>query len=227
MRGDLLTLGLVGAMALASRWGSRNGRDTVTVRLGVLTMEGRDPIKVTRIGKGTFSVAWKTTGPHPIVVVGVGHGAPDKEIMADAYHRDPNNPHLPKVVRLGQSPDGDVVYYTMPLYTTPLRKAHVSEQGWKDYRALKRCADSPARCVFTLSPYEANFELMSCVSTDSTVSPKLIEALDDLVNVASNYGSSVFVRDINPRNLASDEDGNLVLLDLVFDQDLLAGIIRP
>jgi hypothetical protein len=54
----------------------------------------------------------------------------------------------------------------------------------------------------------------------SGVSPSTLDALRVLVDTASNYGSS-FVFEFAARNLASDEAGNMVLLDPLYDQEKL------
>jgi hypothetical protein len=48
----------------------------------------------------------------------------------------------------------------------------------------------------------------------------MLEALEILMSTAANY-SNEFTFEFSPRNLATDAKGNLVLLDMLFDRDVL------
>jgi hypothetical protein len=57
------------------------------------------------------------------------------------------------------------------------------------------------------------------------VRPLVLEALRILIDTAANYGSD-YVFEFSPRNLATDDAGNLVLLDVLYDRERLAQMRR-
>jgi hypothetical protein len=256
--GTLVTLGLIGVVAAAGlvsqRRGSRDEEVASLVR-GVLRLPGRAPIKVKKLGAGSFATAYVTTEESPpVVYVLTPDDVYDKELLAMARDAEPQNPHLPKVEKVGETRDQFI--YAMPLYRAPLRKGD-SPAGWKDYLVLKKCREEawrdierkgttyeervepippslrgmfmeeretttrriPTRPDMTHRGYEVNEATVACAER-SGVSPSTLDALRILVDTASNYGSS-FVFEFAPRNLASDEAGNMVLLDPLFDQEKL------
>ena len=186
-------------------------------------------------------------GPKPRVFVFSGAEVVDKELLAMALDAAPNNPHLPKVERFGNV--GDTNVYVMPLYNSPFRKAD-SPQGWKDFSAIKKCREQAWRDIsqrgttyreeyappiggifaggtrrvgrppdMTHRGYDVNFATVECAKA-SGVRPAVVEALEALMDTASNYGASQ-VFEFAPRNLATDDEGNLVFLDPLFDMERL------
>jgi len=234
MNGRDLTLGLAAGLAIAGLVSQRRGsRDEGLASLvrGVLRLPGRDPIKVKKLGAGAFATAYVTTDmTPPVVYVFTPDDVYDKELLGMAWGVEPQNPHLPKVERVGETRDQFI--YAMPLYRAPLRKGD-SPEGWRDYLVLKKCHEESwedaRRTARTRSGvmlpdmthrgYEINEATVACAER-SGVGASTLDALRVLVDAASNYGSS-FVFEFTPRNLASDEAGNMVLLDPLFDQERL------
>jgi len=62
--------------------------------------------------------------------------------------------------------------------------------------------------------YEVNEATYGC--SEGFVREPVRDALRELIDAAANYGSTYFV-EFAPRNLATDDQGNLVLLDVMFD----------
>ena len=181
---------------------------------GVLhTPEGAIPVK--QIGKGTFSTAYLTSEASPRVLIVTKEESLDKEMLADAYESAPRNPHLPKVERFGSMTDGRTVW-AMPLYKAPLRKAD-DPKGWAEYLALKTCKEASWRSNQT--GYDNNWTTYQC-AVGARLRPAMLEALEILMSTAANY-SNEFTFEFSPRNLATDAKGNLVLLDMLFDRDVL------
>jgi hypothetical protein len=186
---------------------------------------------VKKLGAGAFATAYVTTeASPPVVYVFTPDDVYDKELLAMARDAEPQNPHLPKVEKVGETRDQFI--YAMPLYRAPLRKGD-SPAGWKDYLVLKKCHEESwedaRRTARTRSGvmtpdmthrgYEINEATVACAER-SGVGASTLDALRVLVDTASNYGSS-FVFEFTPRNLASNESGNMVLLDPLFDQEKL------
>ena len=251
MNGRDLTLGALAGLAVAGLLAQRRGsRDEALASLtrGVLRLPGQGPIKVKKLGAGAFATAYVTTEvTPPVVYVFTPEDVFDKELLAMARDAEPQNPHLPKVEKVGETHDQFV--YAMPLYRTPFRKAD-SPSGWKDYAILKKCRQTawdtirekgttysemyhppipglykggmrrvPAYPQMKHRGYEVNEETVACAE-EAGVSPSTLEALRILVDTASNYGQA-YVFEFSPRNLATDADGTLVLLDPLFDQEKL------
>ena len=258
MNGRTLTLGALAGLAVAGLVAKRRGsRDAVLASLtrGVLRLPGQAPIKVKKLGSGSFATAYVTTeATPPVVYVFTPEDVFDKELLAMARDAEPQNPHLPQVEKVGETRDQFI--YAMPLYRSPLRKGN-SPAGWKDYTVLKKCRDEawedvrkkgtryeefteeippslrglfadgrtkrtrrvPIPPDMTHRGYEVNEATVACAER-SGVSPSTLDALRILVDTASNYGSS-FVFEFSPRNLATDEAGNFILLDPLFDREKL------
>jgi len=114
----------------------------------------------------------------------------------------------------------------MPHYGR-LMKAR-SPKAWSQYRAMRRCLDSAN--VMRRTEHDGHFiatEVLVCLSdlVDSQDEKKnaLLQpykALASIVRAMSDY-SDAFTLEFSPRNLAVDDDGNLVLLDVMFDAELL------
>ena len=182
-----------------------------------------ETIKVHQIGKGAFAVAYVEdnvpAGRTPRVFIVVNDDVYDKELLAMAHDSEPGNPHLPAVERFGYLPDKTV--FAMPLYRAPLRKTD-SPEGWRDYLMLKKCRDK----VYGVrkSGYEINEDVYACAEA-AGVLPKVLDALRVLIDTASNYGAE-YVFEFSPRNLATDEAGNLILLDVLYDREALTRLRR-
>ena len=180
------------------------------------------PIKVRQIGRGAFSLAMVedgvAPGVRPRVFVFSADDVYDKELLAMAHDADPANPHLPEVERFGYTQDKAV--FVMPLYRAPHKTD--SPEGWRDYLMLKKCRDK----VYGVrkSGYEINEDVYACAEA-AGVRPKVLDALRVLIDTASNYGAE-YVFEFSPRNLATDEAGNLILLDVLYDREALTRLRR-
>ena len=72
--------------------------------------------------------------------------------------------------------------------------------------------------------YPLNYETVECVKNKG-ISPAVAEALESVMSTAANYGSD-YAFEFAPRNLATDDQGNLVLLDVVFSLDARKAQLR-
>ena len=189
--------------------------DMVLTRRGeLLTPDGPIPLKP--IGKGMFSKIYRQDTPDANghlgrVVAIVGEGVWDKEIMADAHEAAPDNPHLPAVERLGMLSDGRRVY-VMPHYAAPYRKGNAKASDHKAFQAIRKCV-SETWSGLSDQPHH----VLDCIR-EAGIDHAIVDAVEVLADTASNYGDSYKV-EFSPSNTATDKDGNLVLLDLLFDRD--------
>jgi hypothetical protein len=174
--------------------------DHLVLRRGVLrTPDGDVPVE--KIGQGAFATVYR--GRDGRVFAVVDDDVYDKEVYEYARDAARPNPHVPAVERFGFLADPpDKKVYVMPHYRAPLRKGD-GAQAWADYRTLEKCWRGERS---TPAP---------------GVTPSVVEALADLVDTASNY-STEYALEIVPRNLATDAEERLVLLDVLYDREALA-----
>jgi hypothetical protein len=220
VNGRDLTLGALAGLAVAGLLTQRRGsRDEALASLtrGVLRLPGRGAIKIKKLGAGAFATAYVTTEmTPPVVYVFTPEDVYDKELLAMARDAEPENPHLPKVEKVGETRDQFI--YAMPLYRTPFRKAD-NPSGWEDYTILKKCLEDAHWGPVGKRGYRINEETVACAER-AGVSPSTLEALRILVDTAANY-SDDYVFEFSPRNLATDDAGSLVLLDPLYDREKL------
>jgi hypothetical protein len=183
-------------------------------------------VEVERIGKGAFSTVYREVGGAGRVFAVSADETPDKEIVSFAHDALPENPHIPAIEKFGHTADGKTVY-AMPHYRAPLRKGD-SPDGWRDYVKLKKCHDETfeeaRRKNYHATPYDlgypVSFATVECAK-ESQVSSAVTEAVERLMNEASSYGAT-YGFEFPPKNLATDDHGNLVLLDVLFDLEAMA-----
>ena len=198
---------------------ARTWDDMTISRSGeLLTPEGAVPLKA--IGKGMFSKIYRQDTPDAHGTLGrviavVGEDTWDKQIVSEAHKLLPDNPHLPAVERLGTLTDGRMVY-AMPHYTAPYRKGNAKPGDHKAYLAIKECV---AGWVVRHDDVPLEFARLKldCIRA-AGIAPAIVEAVEALVDTASNYGDEYNI-EFSPRNVATDAQGNLILLDLLFNQE--------
>lgn len=203
--------------------------DDLRLARGILhTPDGE--VRVSQIGKGAFSTVYRRGDDPSRVVIVSADDAYEKEIAASA-HEDWDNPHIPAASRLGTLVDGRAVY-EMPFYTTPLRKAVAGPKAWADFTAIKKCRETAWQDIAVehrgepmhYRGYSVNMATIECAEA-AGVDPLLVEALQALADAAANYGSS-YTFEFASRNMATDAQGNLVLLDVLYDQEALLQLRR-
>ena len=198
---------------------------------GVLSLAEADPdgrykVPLKQIGKGFFSKAFLTTSGTPYVYLvtreGVRGSDYSKRMLSDLTEDEKFSPYLPRVVAVGCLPSGECVY-RMPLYRAPLRKGD-SLVAWEQYRALQKCWDEAANLILFQWTGETGLveyggdrlmdAIIDCAET-SGLEPGLVRALRLLADAASTYDPA-YTFEFVARNLATTDNGHLILLDAVF-----------
>ena len=128
-----------------------------------------------------------------------------------------DNPHLPEIDRF----DGLDKWYIMPRYL-PLTKQHT--KAWQQYRALQKLLNVH-RSMFFENPRYTIDKCYKFAEIVKQYDEKLGEALSAIVDNVSN-GSSNLMFEFPKSNLAVDNDGNLILLDVIFNRDYLRQGVR-
>jgi len=137
------------------------------------------------------------------------------------------NVHVPKIELLGYARlDGkDVTVFRQPKYRP---YDHSNEDGKKLLRVDKALRKIPFPDNFyDCHPLRMNHGGNGFVDhcRKAGVGETVLEALEDLEDWACNYGAQI-TWEFCPRNLAADEQGNLILLDVLFDPEELLKIRR-
>jgi len=204
-------------------------RRKMMYKKGVLQTES-ESINLKRIGRGTFATIYRETSGQKRVFAFLPPGVDDKKIAALAYDAMPDNPHLPAIEYFGSTPDFDV--YVMPFYRTPLRK-DAALGGWDDYKTIVGCLEEsedryrpgkrqPAKRGVDR---RVNAGTVRCAKKHGVSAP-VAEALGELQGMSKHF-SPKYIFEFSPRNLATDDDGNLVLLDVLFDRKLVPWEYKP
>lgn len=179
----------------------------------MLTLDNGESIHVERIGKGWYSTAWKN-GSNVYVQTHEDDNA--KELLS---HLD--YPHLPKVEYLAHA--GIYRWYRLPLYSK-LTAAH--KKAWADYKRLKTlhyeafAAEMRGSGRDELDPQAVNYHLAELVENVPDLH-RLGESIRALADACINYGRGWYIEPFQARNCAVDAGGELILLDPVYDYDLL------
>ena len=186
--------------------------------------DGRLDVPVERVGKGAFSVVYRTKTGTPYVYTQTREygraGDTSKRLLSELTARGEVSPYLPRVVAVGSEDmrASDNAWYRMPIYRVPLRRAD-SPEAWDQYKFLKACnASVPLHNGSRyLLGYERMQHLLDCV-TAAGAPDGLVRALDLLAGEAANYGPD-YNFEFPPRNMATTESGHLILLDVLFDRE--------
>lgn len=163
------------------------------------------------LGKGSFSVCFDESEHHVLVV----SRDPLKECLAFGWMPDANEympeVYTPEIERLAY--DGELALYKMPKYikvTAPKRQLNAVAYGY--YKELRKLAYD--------MPYEA-IKLWGKIKWLNSQTPtRAIDYLKDSLDACGNHTDSPGF-EISPRNIATNADGSLILLDCFFDTKAL------
>lgn len=217
--------------------------------------DGRTTVPVTQIGKGAFSRAFLTNTGTPSVYLITREETkyPDysKRMLSDLMEDGETSPYLPKVTAVGCLVSGECVY-RMPFYRVPLRKGD-SAVAWSEYRLLKSCIEEAWKTLWSqkMRPVRGDYsgefirsEVIDCVeraidnikddprleywaAMDQVLRlTELARALTLLSDKTHDYGSNHYLFEFAPRNLGTTDDGQLILLDTVFNRKSISDRIE-
>jgi len=241
---SLLIAGVLLGLLPKTKEGSRAKIAKVGVRKGILTYwtESDSEIKtnsipVKKLGKGRFTTAYQGLDDGLVYLVTLSDVGPGmintKEMIADMNLSNGPQRHIPEMEQIGWTEMGkwggitvDCTVYRSIIYKTPLRRNH-SEKAWIMRRELVEAKTFAwDRNVRYPDPVVRNPRVRSDILgylEDAKV-PKgltqddwdgLIKAITKLAQISEDYGNMMFEFPI--RNLATDADGNLILLDVLFN----------
>lgn len=163
------------------------------------------------LGAGSFSTAYKYN-EDVYIYTKVGNNNTDYSKMAIAEWADLDNQHMPQIEKI-DSNDDNYYLYRMPFYYPLTAK---SCKAWNEYKKLKSAWYNSSDNRFG---YIRNQNIINeCYNQN--VDSSIIDALESINNACTNYDDCYFF-EFSPRNLAIDESGNLILLDVIFNKKAL------
>lgn len=163
------------------------------------------------LGKGMFCTAWRLVNEPQTVWCFCGEDT-SKEILASC---DPL-PHIPVVQRIDSMEDADYIF-SMPFYH-PLKSAN--KEAWAQYRALAVALEEADRQQapqrMKRAWYDGGYNTREYVAENAQVKEPVKAAIREIADQCCNYGDE-YTFEFSPRNLAVDDNGELILLDIVFN----------
>lgn len=155
------------------------------------------------IGKGVFTKAYKYKGR--VYIKSVDNAKECISLFCKGHR------YLPAITRLEYLDDGSAIY-SMPFYNK-LTKQH--KVAWEQYKILQHF----------LNEYNYDTEQILTNIDQLKVSTGLKNSLVRLIEMMTNYSHYENLRLELPRyNLAVTKSGRLILLDIIFDVELLKRI---
>ena len=152
------------------------------------------------IGKGAFTKAYKYKGR--VYIKSMDNAKECIALFCKGYR------YLPTITRLDYLDDGSAVY-SMPFYNK-LTKQH--KGAWKQYKTLLHFFDE----------YGYDTEKILLNIDQLKVSTGLKNSLIRLIEMMSNYNNYENLKfELPKNNLAVTKYGRLILLDIIFDVELL------
>lgn len=196
-----------------------------------------ETVKVRYIGAGAFSQVWWDNDKRVVILIDEDEcGEMTKSMLADLNAREGEQPFIPVVNALGWLPkpkgDGWLRVYDSPLYKTPLRKSD-SLEAWNMSKVLIEVIKLSKQVTYNsnLTKWSLDSRYRTAATMESLdeeppndVNPLNWKAFCDTVaylcRESVNY-SSDWLMEASPRNLATDANGQLILLDIFFDKRAL------
>lgn len=185
-----------------------------------LTLEHGVTIRAEKFGKGMFTTAYRDGQDVYLLSI--------EDNCKEAYHHYANathSKHLPAIEWLGaydvKTPRGEkrVTVYKQPYYHALSSKAY--PVAWSQFRTLEKLWHDAQGSVSTRNDWYYSDVLSNFNERveASTLPDELKEAVDHLQVAASTYGQSIAM-EISKRNCRVDDEGRLILLDMLFDSNI-------
>jgi hypothetical protein len=167
------------------------------------------------LGKGRYSTAFLLGRD---VIIYTRRGDNGKEILT---HCRPS-PHIPVCERIEvqdgpRGADWDIYVYKMPLYQ-PIRPG---SEAWACMKELARAREE-AYTEFITEQHMVRYNgavVNYAVQTRAKVSDSVREALEELTNRAADWGSSYMFDAFRRPNLNQDDEGRIILRDVLYDAE--------
>jgi len=182
----------------------------------VLHLDEYRSAKVKKINRGMFSTIYENLDAPEIFTVTPNDDDYSKEIVANVIDRRSPNPYLPRITKLGYMNNDAMVIFGMPKYRAPLVKS-AGAVAWNEARILQQCLTEASKGLMSIADngWVINDRVVECIRNRG-LSKILVDAIEALSYSARNYGRS-YCFEFPTRNLATDDSGHLILLDVMYD----------
>lgn len=184
-------------------------------RIKILNGWGEEfPIDARYLGRGAFATCYEADGfVYSFVKANDAHNHTD--YSKEALSEWASGLNVPEFEKMGIMEDGRALYKS-PLYNplTPKNKV-----AWNQFRILESAWKKTSYKKFG---YEFNYTLIDSVRDVLPI--ELIESLESINSACSNYGDSYYF-EFPRRNLKIDSNGNLILLDVIFNSHATKGYL--
>lgn len=182
---------------------------------------GGNFVKAKQMGKGRFSKVYEVESDPDHVYIVSNDWA--KHMLTDTWARRGESAHLPEIEKAGtlEGKKDDYTIFKMKRYS-PLTAKH--KEAWKVYRQLVKIADE----IFRANSWQYRRELdkiAHLIASDERLPENIREALQFLLFYATNYHENYYL-DLTKSNFSVDENGVLILRDVVYFPSLIFNLVR-
>lgn len=189
-------------------------------RAATFMLDNGDKITGEFIGKGAFWEAFRVKNWVYLVERPNHHGTDyAKEIMLWAPKWSGVRKHLPVIEHVGELEDFERQVYRMKYYE-PLTAAH--KVAWTQFKALQSAANQAYSTDWVERKNMRSDAINRLILNNAKpfITPALYRALEAIYDASLNYGDH-FAFEFATRNLKVDAKGNLILVDPIFDQEII------
>lgn len=182
------------------------------IKKSILYLENGKKTEVEYLGKGRFSTCYKTSD-----TVYTFTNEHDYSKEAISMWCDTEIKHIPKIEYVGDS--GLQRVYKMPLYKKLMAK---NKKAWEQYKELQRAENKKFEFIQSIPNFNWKIHGLDIMHKmiDIIQNEEIKEALTEIRNGISNYGLS-YCFEFPKRNLVVDENDDIILLDVVFNTELI------
>ena len=180
-----------------------------------MRIENQDVI---RIGAGEFSTAWRVVDSDIVYILSRTDDE-NNQYVKDIYVHS-SGKHIPEYETVELERYIPRVGYRNVFKTRYYHKLTASnKEAWNQAIILRNTLDRVKRENNAWrnpdNAYTLLYDVIAMLRKESSVPESLIEALDRLYSWATAYGSNFYI-EFQTRNLKVDNNGDLILLDVIF-----------
>lgn len=190
----------------------------VIIRRGDIIIESPKPevIPVTVIGKGLFKKVFKAQNSDRVFILNNGGISGYEDYSCEILSRCKKTIFLPQLRQVGHTNTGTV--YETVLYKK-FKKANVKNRHWQLYTLL-RDINRDFKYIETYEAYLNMRKTIQKIKKDARSTRTFVDTIMDIEYNTANYNCT-WDFEFSPRNLGVDKNGNLVLIDPIYDLELV------
>jgi len=175
-------------------------------------------LTLTPLARGTFSKVY--TGDDGLIYVLMPARKGEQDYSKEAIAEFATGEHIPTIARHGEMYAPRLGYcdiYSMPQYHkltgTAKRQALELRRAWQKYH------DQNWRNMLKTGWYNFNFAMLESFR-QSGIDAAICDAIGAILDACSNYGDT-YNLEFPLRNMRQDENGRLILLDIIYNVEAL------